>query len=237
MSDVGRTEHEVLRVGLSARMEEVLESAARLQQLVPDAVLVGGSAAALYAHHRMSTDDDHVLADLRDRFDLVLDALERDGDFVLNRAVPGKIILGELGGIEAGVRQLIRRRPLEMQHVTLPSGASVTVPTLDEIARIKGYLIVKRNQMRDYLDVAALSGRFGSDMIGHALATVDDYYTDESHAEDRPVQAQLARQLADPMPKDRTRIRDLPTYKGLEPRWQRWDDVIAECRRLAVRMI
>jgi hypothetical protein len=35
---------------------KVLEFAARLQQLVPDTVLVGGSAAALYADHRLSLD-------------------------------------------------------------------------------------------------------------------------------------------------------------------------------------
>lgn len=218
---------------LPTGLEEVLDSAARLQQLVPDAVLVGGSAAALYAHHRMSVDHDHVLTDLRDRFELVLDALEREGDFILNRAVPGKIILGELGGIEAGVRQLIRLRPLEVQKVTLPSGKTITVPTLDETVRIKGYLIVKRNQMRDYLDVAALSGRFGTVHVGRVLAHIDEYYTDEKHAEDRPVQAQLARQLVDPSPKDRSRVAELSRYKGLEPRWQRWEDVVAECRRLS----
>lgn len=218
-------------------LEAVLESAARLQQLVPDAVLVGGSAAAYYARHRVSTDHDHIVEDLRHRFDVVLDALERDGDFVLNRATPGKIILGELGGIEAGVRQMIRTRPLEVQRVRLPSGAEVTVPTLEEIARIKGYLIVKRNQLRDYLDVAALSGAFGAETIGPALARIDDYYTDPSHAADRPVQAQLARQLAAPEPKDGSRIADLPAYKGLVPRWQNWADVVAECRTLATHLI
>jgi hypothetical protein len=54
----------------------VLESAARLQVVVPDAVLVGGSAAALWASHRTSFDHDHVLADLNSRFDTVLDAIE-----------------------------------------------------------------------------------------------------------------------------------------------------------------
>ena len=218
-------------------LEAVLESAARLQELVPDAVLVGGTAAAFYAHHRLSTDHDHVLTDLQDRFDVVMDALDRDNEFVLNRATPGKIILGELGGIEAGVRQLIRQRPLEVQQVTLRSGAKVTVPTLDEIARIKAYLIVKRNQMRDYLDVAALSDRFGAERIGAVLSRIDDYYSDDTHPEDSPVQAQLARQLVDPAPKDHSRIRDLPGYKGLVPRWQNWDDVVAETRRLAEYVI
>lgn len=40
----------------------------RLQAVVPDAVLVGGSAAALYAGHRDSFDHDHVLPDLVERY-------------------------------------------------------------------------------------------------------------------------------------------------------------------------
>ncbi len=52
--------------------EEVLSSAARLQRILPDAVLVGGTASALYAGHRVSTDADHVLTDLRERFDAAL---------------------------------------------------------------------------------------------------------------------------------------------------------------------
>ncbi|MFF5626848.1 hypothetical protein ACFY5A_15910 [Microbacterium sp. NPDC012755] len=222
---------------LPSGLEELVESAARLQDLVPDAVLVGGSEAEHYARQRVSTDHDYVLADLRDRFGFVLDALDHDGDFVLNRTTPGRIILGELGGIEAGVRQLIRTRPLEVQRVRLRSGAEVTVPTLEEIARIKAFLIVKRNQMRDYLDVAALSGAYGADVIGDMLAQVDDYYTDPSHADDHPVQAQLIRQLAQPAPKDRSLIADVARRKGLVPRWRNWDDVVAECRTLAAHVI
>lgn len=52
--------------------DDLLRAAARLQRIVPDAVLVGGTAAAEFARHRMSFDDDHVVADLRDRFDSVL---------------------------------------------------------------------------------------------------------------------------------------------------------------------
>ncbi len=103
---------------------DVLESAARLQQLVPDAVLVGGSAAALYAHHRLSFDHDLVLADLRARFDAVLEALESEGEWVTNRVAYGKVILDQLGNIDAGVRQLIRRAPLEVTTYELPSGQS-----------------------------------------------------------------------------------------------------------------
>ena len=58
-------------------LEDVLASAAQLQRLVPDAVLVGETAAAWHARHRESHDHDHALSDLHDRFDAVLEALER----------------------------------------------------------------------------------------------------------------------------------------------------------------
>lgn len=54
----------------------VLESAARRQQAVPDAVLVGRSTAALHAAHRDSFDHDHVLPDLVERYEIVLEAVE-----------------------------------------------------------------------------------------------------------------------------------------------------------------
>jgi hypothetical protein len=41
--------------------EQVLSAAARLQQVLPDAVLVGGTASAIHAQHRFSRDADHVL--------------------------------------------------------------------------------------------------------------------------------------------------------------------------------
>lgn len=52
--------------------ERVLAAAVRLQQAFPGAVLVGGTASALYAGHRLSVDADHVLTDLCHRFDSVL---------------------------------------------------------------------------------------------------------------------------------------------------------------------
>ena len=60
----------------SSMLARVLASAARLQEVVPDAVLVGGSAAAYYAAHRESFDHDHVLEDLVERYDEVLEAVE-----------------------------------------------------------------------------------------------------------------------------------------------------------------
>lgn len=220
---------------VSAELAAVLESAARLQELVPDAVLVGGSAAALYAKHRDSFDHDHVLADLRDRFDMVLEALEAEGDWVTNRVRPGKLVLGRLGDIEAGVRQMIRTRPLETARIELPSGRTLCVPTPAETLRIKAFLVVKRNQTRDYLDVAALSDRMGIHESAAVLADIDTYYADQ-RVDGQPVATQVARQLADPRPADSSVIRELHSYRNLDPRWQDWDRVRAECRSVAIKM-
>jgi hypothetical protein len=220
----------------SPELLAVLESASRLQQLVPDAVLVGGSAAALYAGHRDSYDHDHVLADLRDRFDVVLEALESEGEWVTNQVVPGKIILGQLGDIEAGVRQMIRTRPLEVTRITLQSGRVLTIPTAEETLRIKGFLVVRRNQTRDYLDVAALADRYGIHDAAGVLARIDDYYADQ-HGGGRGVAAQLARQLADPRPKDASVTRQLDAYRNLASRWTDWGQVRSVCRQLAAEML
>ena len=214
----------------------MLESAARLQQLVPDAVLVGGSAAAWHAGHRISLDHDHVLADLNQRFDAVLDALEADPEFVLNRAAHGKIILGELGGIETGIRQLIRTVPLETERITLPSGQEVVVPTIAEALRIKSYLALKRNQTRDYLDIAALASTMGIDAAAYVLRDIDRFYADRERGEDA-VSSQVARQLAAPRPRDASVTRQLRTYKGIQPPWNDWATIRAALADLAAAMV
>lgn len=216
--------------------EEVLPSAARLQEQVPDAVLVGGSAAVFYAGHRESYDHDQVVADLATRFDIVLEALESDPDWVLNRATPGKIILGSLGDIEAGIRQLMRRRPLETQTVQAPGAGPIRVPTAEETLWIKAYLIIKRNQARDYIDVAALSERFGVNWSASVLSRLDDYY-DADAGDNTAVASQLLRQLGDPRPKDSQTTRQLSSYKNLAPRWASWEAVVQQCTAIADAML
>jgi hypothetical protein len=214
----------------------LLESAAKLQELVPDAVLVGGTAAALHAGHRQSRDHDHVLADLRERFYTVLYAVEADDGWALNRMVPGKIILGELDGFETGIRQLIRERPLEVEQVELPSGATLRVPTIDETLRIKAFLMIRRNQVRDYLDVAALADRMGVQRAAEVLREIDDYYA-EQRAGDEAMASQVSRQLAQPMPRDVQVTAELAHYKGLDRRWTSWGAVTAALAEVAAAMI
>jgi hypothetical protein len=213
-----------------------MESAAHLQRLVPDAVLVGGAAAILYADHRESRDHDHVVADLADRFEMVLEAVESDAGWATNRVTPGKVILGNLDGIETGVRQMIRKVPLEVTTVGLPSGSEVTVPTEEETIRIKAFLVVRRNQTRDYLDLAALSEHLSFDRTAGVLSRIDDYYADQ-HGKGDGVASQLVRQLSDPQPADRSVIDQLASYRRLRKRWSDWTAVTEVLGDVAARMV
>jgi hypothetical protein len=119
-----------------------------------------------------------VLTDLAERFDAVLDAIEATDGWVTSRVAPGKLILGELGDIETGVRQLRRLRPLEVVDVELPTGERLRVPTEAEILRVKANLIVRPNQTRDDPDVAALAERSGWRRAANVLADIDASYAD-----------------------------------------------------------
>jgi hypothetical protein len=220
---------------VSPSLEDVLEKAAQLQELVPGAVLVGGSAAALHAHYRESLDHDHVVADLAERFETILQNLEALGDWSMTKAQPGKIILGELGGIQTGVRQLLRNRPLESTAIEV-RGKRLVVPTAAEILRIKAWLALSRNQTRDYLDIAALTDRMGPAEAAAVLSRIDEYYAD-INTRPEAVVTQLIRQLADPRPRDAEVTTQLASYKALDPRWHDWSAVRDVLADLAERIV
>lgn len=208
--------------------ELVLSSAARLQRILPDAVLVGGTASAIHAEHRFSRDADHVLTDLRSRFDDVLKELESVAGWKTARVQRPVQILDSLDGIETGVRQLIRDEPLETTVVNY-HGERITVPTEGEILRIKGVLILKRNATRDYLDFVALADHMGDDSIALALQSFDRLYLQASG--ESPLQ-QLQVQLANAVPYDLEET-ELSEYKSLDPRWHDWGVVKAACSHVA----
>ncbi|MDE2975136.1 MAG: hypothetical protein OXU64_10555 [Gemmatimonadota bacterium] len=216
----------------SARLpewERLLSSAARLQQILPGAVLVGGTAAALHAEHRFSLDADHVLPDLRDRFDGILAQLESVAGWETARLARPVQILGSLDGIQTGVRQLIRTAPLETTELNV-AGAVLTIPTEAEILRIKGVLVLRRNATRDYLDFVALATRMGNSQAGEALCSFDRLYPQESG---ESALQQLQAQLANPLPYDLDESA-LSQYKDLVPRWQDWNEVRSACGRIAI---
>lgn len=213
--------------------EELLSSAARLQKIVPGAVLVGGTAAAAYAHHRVSVDHDHTLSDLRERFDEILAALESVAGWKTARVRRPVLVLGSLDGIETGIRQLIRDVPLETAEIEVEGGARIVVPTKAEMLRVKAVLILKRNATRDYLDFVALVGILGDAGTSNALQRFDELYPQPNGAS--PLQ-QLACQLSNPMPYDLEGT-NLAEYKHLVKRMQDWNVIREECIRIAAQTI
>lgn len=217
---------------LSPVLHRVIESAARLQQAVPDAILVGGSAAALYARHRESFDHDHVVADLSARYEQILEAVEATEGWVtsVRASRPPFTLMGSLGGVEAGLRQMRRTRPLEVLEVEVPGAGTLRVPTDAEMLRVKAYLVVQRNQVRDYLDTVALSELV--DDAPAVLADIDAYYDDRSGGADSVLTA-LVQRLSEPSPRDQEVTRELSAYKGLDERWHKWATVVGACEQLA----
>jgi hypothetical protein len=209
--------------------ERVLSAAAHLQRIFPDAVLVGGTASAVHAAHRLSQDADHVLTDLRGRFDDVLAELESVAGWTTARVQRPVLILGSLDGIETGIRQLIREVPLQTVVID-HQGEKLTVPSEAEILRIKGILILKRNATRDYLDFIALATHMGSEKVAQALQSFDHLYPQPNGQS--PLQ-QLQVQLAHAMPYD-LEDTELPEYKNLAPRWHDWQTVKAACTELSI---
>ena len=102
-------------------------------------------------------------------------------------------------------------------------------------ARIKGWLVLRRNAVRDHLDLVALAARLG-DRAAAVLATLDDYYADQLRADGRRVATQLAKQLAEPRPYDLDDV-DLSRYRKLVPEWRSWPTVAAACRSLGAAML
>jgi hypothetical protein len=211
--------------------ERVLSSAAHLQQLLPDAVLVGGTAAATHVGHRFSRDADHVLVDLRSRFDQVLAELESVAGWKTARINRPIQILGSLDGIETGIRQLIREEPLETMEIE-HLGQKIKLPTLPEMLRIKAALIIKRNATRDYLDFVALSDRLGEAGTTAALRRFDELYP-QPNGESALQQLQI--QLANPLPFD-LKETNLAEYRNLNPRWHDWEQVKNACARSATAL-
>jgi hypothetical protein len=172
--------------------EEVLSSAARLQQILPD---------------------------LESRFDSVLEQLESVAGWQTARVKRPVMILGSLDGIETGVRQLIRSAPLETTQLEF-NDVCITVPTEAEILRIKGILILKRNATRDYLDFAALADHMGTQKFFSAISRFDELYPQENNESALlQLQIQLAEPL--PFDLEETRLDEYKNIRNDWADWKR----------------
>jgi hypothetical protein len=213
----------------------LLADAALLQARIPSAVLVGGTAAALHAHHRISFDHDHVIENLARHYDTAIATLESIVGWRTERRVRGKLVLGKIHGIEAGLRNRRRSAPLDTILVTVPGGRTLRVPTVEEMLRIKTFLVVARNAARDYLDVAALSHHLGLQKGARALDRMNELYA-EFAGEGGDMLSSAVVKLAKPDPYDLTEI-DLKEYKGIVAPWNDWRAVADQCRSLAVALL
>jgi hypothetical protein len=216
--------------------DDLIAAAAAFQEVVPGAVLVGGTAAALHAGHRLSTDTDHTIGDLRSRFEELLRFLEQRPGWRTARVTPPTVILGNFHGVETTLRQLRRSRPLETVSKRI-GDKTVVLPSVAEMIRVKGWLALTRNTFRDYLDVAALTAHAGQARTQAALGSFDACYRDVDHkAVDRGTSPllQLARQLADPRPGDLSKIGEVSRYKGIVERWNSWEKIATQCKSVAL---
>jgi len=216
------------------RWEKLIEAAANFQELLTGSVMIGGSAVALHLKHRYSFDADHILSDLKENYEEVLDFLEGRDDWETARINPPKLILGYFQGVETGVRQLKRNRPLETEQIHI-KGKSLTIPTLPEMIRTKGWMIISRNATRDYIDFAALAKHMGIKDTTEVLSDFNDFYSDLIRGSQASPIVQLIRQLAEPKPGDLDQI-DLSIYKGIQPPFDSWDFIVKICEEISVEL-
>lgn len=170
------------------------------------------------------------LNDLRDHFDEILGRLESIAGWKTARVQRPVQILGSLDGIETGVRQLIRSAPLETMTIPFREHQTITLPTQEEMLRIKGVLILKRNATRDYLDFAAVARHMGDVRTGNALASFDTLYP---QASGQSALQQLQVQLSHPKPYDLENDQ-LGEYRNIAAEWRTWRSVREACEHIAL---
>jgi len=209
----------------------VLRSGVHAQALVPGAVAVGGTAAALYAGHRLSLDTDHLLSDLRSQFADVVEVLEGVAEWRTARLQPPVLILGSLDGVEVGFRQARRDSAIATVRFVTPFGELV-IPTLDEMIGMKAVLAYRRGATRDFLDFAALAETAGVPETEASLRRIDERY---GSLQTTSVALGVAKALTAASPTDLDGV-DLPNYKGLRGPWHDWTRVVTSCQFFGKRL-
>lgn len=211
------------------RWENTLAAGVIAQRLVGGGIAVGGTAATLYAGHRISFDTDHLLMNLRGHFDEVLDKLSESPEWKTARLNRPVLILGSINRCEVGFRQSRRSTPIETRTVTTPYG-DLIIPTLDEMLTMKALLSYQRKTVRDFLDFAALSECTSEEEVLSSLLKLDDRY---GELQTNSLRLEVARTLADPKPTDISNV-DLSYYKGLAPEWHNWSRTENICRKFGL---
>jgi len=205
-----------------------LSTAARLQRIPPKAILVGGTAAGLYAGHWLSTVRITCSAIPINDLTRSLRYWRASQAGRRPRAAPREDS-GKPGWDRDRYPAADPAAPLERIQIAWEA-QELTVPTLAEILHIKAVLILKRNATRDYLDFVALACGMATDVCVGLLGPFDDLYPQPN--EEAPLR-QLQIQLSNPHPYDLEEIH-LSEYKHLAERWQGWRAVRTACREAAM---
>lgn len=190
-------------------------------------VAVGGTAAALYARHRVSLDVDFVTPYLRERFEEVEAALGEIPGFSFARLRRPVLILGRVGEDEVGIRQLRRQEPLEAVE-----REGLWLPTLPELIRVKSFVLSDRRAVRDYVDVCALVETAGMAEAVQAMRPFARLYRGLTTA--GPVTAFA--EAAFDTPADAADV-DLRQWRMLRPEYQDLARVCAVCERFALEVV
>lgn len=208
---------------------EIIIAGIKAQELIEGSIAVGGTAAALYAGHRVSRDTDHLLMFLKENFDEVLEKLNQSPEWKLARTKKPVLILGSINDVEVGFRQSRRTKAIETTLIKTDFG-NLTVPTLDELIGMKAYLAYSRNATRDYLDFAALSECAVEREVLDSLSKLDERYGELQTAS---VGLEVAKALTEAKPYDLDEI-DLSEYKILAADWRNWNKIEKICGRFGV---
>ncbi len=97
------------------------------------------------------------------------------------------------------------------------------------MARIKAWLLVTRNTVRDYLDTVVLCERLGERGVAQAMGSFDEIYRQPTQTS---TLAEVVERLAAAAPRDVTEV-DLDRYRALQPPWTDWTYVATRGRHWA----
>ena len=205
--------------------ENTLTAGVIAQSLV-GGIAVGGTAAAIYAGHRLSMDTDHLMMNLRGHFDEVLDKLCKSKEWKTARLQRPVLILGSISDCEVGFRQSLRTLPIETIKAETAFG-ELEIPTLDEMIGMKALLLYRRKVLRDFLDFAALAECTTDDEVLKSLLKLDERY---GELQTNSLRLDISRALVIPEPVDLEGT-DISHYRSLAPEWHDWTRTAGICKK------
>lgn len=135
--------------------------------------------------------------------------------------------------VKTGIFCVKRNLTLETTTVTY-RGKKITVPTLEEILRIKAYLIINRNSTRDYIEYIAIIKLLGMKKAIETMKNFENYYPSDEKTGISPIR-QLLSQLACPIPYD-LETTNLDNYKKLYPQLQSWENICKICQKFTIHL-